>query len=84
MNELTKKKFLFIPDRRVPSCEFYTLAGECREGDVNYVRILLVQFNSIQSSTYLLNFYYAPGREPHTQDSAEKSSSSTLLPLRGS
>lgn len=67
MDEWTKKKrLLFLADQKVPNCEFHTLTGECGEIDDNYVRIPLVQFNPIQSGTYLLNSYYVSGSEPHT------------------
>lgn len=70
MTELTKKRFLFFPDQNVSNCEFHLpLAAECGGEDERYARILPVYFNLIQSSSNLSNSHYAPGSEPHTQDS---------------
>lgn len=82
MNELTKKSFLFLADPNAPGYKIQALTGESGEDDGSYVRIPRVWFNSVQSCTYLLNSYYGPGSELHTQDSAKKSQSPTLLSLR--
>ena len=82
MNELTKKSFLFLADPNAPVYKIQALTGESGEDDGSYVRIPRVWFNSVQSCTYLLNSYYGPGSELHTQDSAKKSQSPTLLSLR--